>query len=91
MDAVTAFLHGRLEEEVYMKIPPYMKVDKTENKVLKTKGVLYGLKQGSHVWGKMFEAIMLKSGFKQCLIVRITLSSHWCSYSEYSYPTLVCF
>ena len=68
MDVVTAFLHGRLEEEVYMKIPPYMKVDNAENKVLKMKGALYGLKQSSHVWGRMFEAFMLKSGFTQCIM-----------------------
>ena len=32
------------------------------------KGALYGLKQSSDVWGKMFESFMLKSGFKQCIV-----------------------
>ena len=68
MDVVTAFLHGRLEEEVYMKIPPYMNIQNSENKVLKLKGALYGLKQSSHVWGKTFEDFMLRSGFKQCVM-----------------------
>ena len=68
MDVVTAFLHGRLDEEVYMKIPPYMNVPHPEGKVLKLKGALYGLKQSSHVWGKTFEKFMLRSGFKQCVM-----------------------
>ena len=68
MDVVTAFLHGRLEEEVYMKIPHGMKVEGGENKVLRVKGALYGLKQSSHVWGRMFEGFMLKAGFKQCVM-----------------------
>ena len=67
MDVVTAFLHGRLEEEVYMTIPPYMNIPNPEGKVLKLKGALYGLKQSSNVWGKTFETFMLKSGFKQCV------------------------
>ena len=68
MDVVTAFLHGRLNEEVYMKIPPYMNIANPEGKVLKLKGALYGLKQSSHVWGKTFESFMLRSGFKQCVM-----------------------
>ena len=68
MDVVTAFLHGRLDEEVYMKIPPYMNIANPEGKVLKLKGALYGLKQSSHVWGKTFESFMLRSGFKQCVM-----------------------
>lgn len=68
MDVVTAFLHGRLEEEVYMQIPPYMNVPNPEGKVLKLKGALYGLKQSSHVWGKTFEAFMIRSGFKQMVM-----------------------
>ena len=64
---VTAFLHGRLEEKVYMTIPPYMNiVGDTRGKVLKMKGALYGLKQSSHVWNKMFSEFMVKSGFTQC-------------------------
>ena len=68
MDVVTAFLHGRLEEEVYMKIPPYMNIPNSENKVLKLKGALYGLKKSSHVWGETFEDFMLRSGFQQCIM-----------------------
>ena len=67
MDVVTAFLHGRLEEEVYMTIPPYMNIiGDTRGKVLRMKGALYGLKQSSHVWNKMFNDFMVKSGFTQC-------------------------
>ena len=50
MDVMTAFLHGRLEEEVYMTIPPGMKIlGGCEGKVLTLRGALYGLKQSSHV------------------------------------------
>lgn len=67
MDVVTAFLHGRLEEEVYMTIPPYMNIiGDTRGKVLRMKGGLYGLKKSSHVWNKMFNDFMVKSGFTQC-------------------------
>lgn len=64
MDVVTVFLHNRLEEEVNMKIPTYMEVDDSKNKVLNMKGALYGRKQRISVWGKMFEAFILKSSFK---------------------------
>jgi Reverse transcriptase (RNA-dependent DNA polymerase) len=45
MDVKLAFLNGVLEEEVYVEQPPgYMKARK-ENKVLKLRKTLYGLKQ----------------------------------------------
>ena len=63
MDVVTAFLHGRLEEEVYMTIPPYMIIEGgSHGKVLKMKGALYGLKQSTNVWNKMFNAFMIEVG-----------------------------
>ena len=37
MYVVTAFLHGGLVQEVYMKMTPYMQVDNSESKVLKMK------------------------------------------------------
>ena len=65
MDVVTAFLHGRLDEEVYVKIPAYMDIRNSALKTLKLKGALYGLKQSSNVWGRTFERFMLKQGFTQ--------------------------
>ena len=69
MDVITAFLHGRLEEEVYMKIPPRMYINGgAEGKVLRLKGALYGLKQSSHVWQEMFRKFMISEGFTQCVM-----------------------
>ena len=68
MDVVTAFLHRRLDEEVYMKIPPHIDIPNSTHKVLQLKGALYGLKQSSNVWGRTFERFMLKQGFKQRIL-----------------------
>ena len=45
IDVVTAILHGRLEKKVHIKILPYMNIENPENKVLRIKGAIYGLKQ----------------------------------------------
>ena len=44
-DVKNAFLHGDLQENAYMDIPPTFATSQTEGKVLRLKKSLYGLKQ----------------------------------------------
>ena len=63
-DVKNAFLHGDLDEEIYMNIPPEFKGN-TGNKVCKLKKALYGLKQSPRAWFGRFAKVMKEFGYKQ--------------------------
>jgi hypothetical protein len=64
-DVKNAFLHGNLEEEVYLDIPPGYVAPSQDNVVCKLQKALYGLKQSPRAWFGRFNIAMKKFGFKQ--------------------------
>ena len=65
LDVKTAFLHGELEEEIYMDQPEGFVVNGKEDLVCKLKRSLYGLKQSPRQWYKRFDSFMLAHEFKR--------------------------
>ena len=63
MDVKTKFLHGDLEEEIYMKQPEGFAVKGKKELVCKLKKSLYGLKQSPRMWYQKFDTYMLGLGF----------------------------
>jgi len=63
MDVKTAFLHGDLDEEIYMEQPEGFKVKNKENLVCRLKKSLYGLKQAPRQWYKKFDSFMTEKGY----------------------------
>ncbi|GJZ01612.1 retrotransposon protein, putative, ty1-copia subclass [Tanacetum coccineum] len=65
IDVKTAFLNGHLSEDVYMVQPEGFVDPKHPNKVCKLQRSIYGLKQASRSWNKIFDVKIKKIGFTQ--------------------------
>ena len=84
MDVSNAFLHGDLDEEIYMSLPqgytPAPGVVLPPNLVCRMRKSLYGLKHASRQWYKRFSSVLLGANFVQSpadntLFVRSTSTS----------------
>ncbi|KAJ9538531.1 hypothetical protein OSB04_031264 [Centaurea solstitialis] len=63
MDVKTAFLNGKLTEDVYMQQPEGIVDPKNPNKVCKLLKSIYGLKQASRSWNLHFDERIKEFGF----------------------------
>ena len=65
LDVKTAFLHGELEEQIYMSQPEGFVIPDKEDRVCLLKKSLYGLKQSPRQWYKRFDAFMIGNGYNR--------------------------
>ncbi|KAH9802840.1 retrovirus-related pol polyprotein from transposon TNT 1-94-like protein [Citrus sinensis] len=73
LDLKTAFLHGELEEEIYMLQPEGFAEIRNENLVCRLNKSLYGLKQAPMCWYKRFDSFIMSLRYNR-------LSSDHCAY-----------
>ncbi|KAK9054827.1 hypothetical protein SSX86_025906 [Deinandra increscens subsp. villosa] len=67
LDVKTAFLHGQLEEEIYIDQPEGFVEPGKEDLVCLLKRSLYGLKQSPRQWYKRFDSYIISQGFCRSL------------------------
>ncbi|RVW58895.1 Retrovirus-related Pol polyprotein from transposon TNT 1-94 [Vitis vinifera] len=65
LDVKTAFLHGELDELIYMQPPEGFEEGIKDGQVCLLKKSLYGLKQSPRQWYKRFDKYMLDIGFNR--------------------------
>ena len=64
MDVKSAFLNGKLEEEVYVAQPPGFEDPKNPDKVFRLNKALYGIKQAPRAWYDTLKEFLMTKGFK---------------------------
>ena len=66
LNVKTIFLHGNLEERIYMEQPMGFMKNGTENLVCLLKKSLYGLKKSPRQWYKRFDDFILSISYHRC-------------------------
>ncbi|GJT54295.1 putative ribonuclease H-like domain-containing protein [Tanacetum coccineum] len=64
VDVKSAFMYGKIEEEVYVCQPPGFEDPKFPDKVYKVEKVLYGLHQALRAWYETLSTYLLDNGFQ---------------------------
>ncbi|GJU24653.1 putative ribonuclease H-like domain-containing protein [Tanacetum coccineum] len=65
MDVKSAFLYGKIEEEVYVFQPPRFEDQEFPNRVYKVEKALYGLHQAPRAWYETLSTYLLENGFQR--------------------------
>ncbi|GJW27737.1 putative ribonuclease H-like domain-containing protein, partial [Tanacetum coccineum] len=65
MDVKSAFLYGKIDEEVYVSQPPGFLDPKYPQKVYKVVKALYGLHQDPKAWYATLSTFLLKNGYRR--------------------------
>ncbi|GJV97017.1 putative ribonuclease H-like domain-containing protein [Tanacetum coccineum] len=65
MDVKSAFLYGKIEEEVYVYQPPGFEDPDFPNKVYKVEKPLYGIHQAPIAWYETLSTYLLDNGFQR--------------------------
>ncbi|WVY91413.1 hypothetical protein V8G54_036927 [Vigna mungo] len=68
LDVKSAFLHGYLEDEVYIKQPPGFIKEGREHKVYTLNKALYGLRQAPRAWNRRINTFFSSKGFERCIV-----------------------
>ncbi|GJX09004.1 putative ribonuclease H-like domain-containing protein [Tanacetum coccineum] len=65
IDVKSAFLYGKIEEEVYVCQPPRFENPEFPERVYKVEKALYGLHQAPRVWYETLSTYLLENGFQR--------------------------
>ncbi|GJX42656.1 putative ribonuclease H-like domain-containing protein [Tanacetum coccineum] len=65
MDVKSAFLYGKIKEEVYVCQPPGFKDQEFPDRVYKVEKALYGLRQAPRAWYETLSTYLLDNGFQR--------------------------
>jgi hypothetical protein len=81
-DVRTAFLHGQLDEEIYMIQPPYFEDVTRPHHVCRLRKSLYGLRQASRVWNRRFTQFLANHNL-------VATHQDPCVYKSTTQPTIL--
>ena len=86
----TAFLHGDLDEEIFMEQSEGFKIKVKE--VWNLKKILYGLKQAPQQWYKKFDSFMMSREYKRTFAVLVFMfgDSLMINSSFFCYMLMIC-